>query len=223
MRVRRGRASTPAADRTVTTELVEQVASDGEPALRVWQPHRQVAFGRRDRHRDGYDEARAAASERGYAVTERAVGGHAVAFTGTTVAFVLAEPVADGRQCICDRYERATDPLVAAFEELGVAVEETEPPHSFCPGTHSLSAGGKIAGLAQRVRRDVATVAGVVLVSDHDAVADVLAPIYCALEIPFDPETVGSIARAGGESDPDAVCDAIEHALAASVEGRRET
>lgn len=223
MRVRRGRAKTPATDRTVTEELVDGVASDGEPALRVWQPHRQVAFSRRDRHRDGYDEARAAASERGYTITERSVGGHAVAFTGTTVAFVLAEPVTDSRQCICDRYDRATAPLVTAFENLGLSVSETEPDNAFCPGTHSLSATGKIAGLAQRVRREVATVAGVVIVRDHGAVANVLDPVYHALGIPFDPGTVGSIARAGGKSDPEAVCDAIENALVARVEGRRET
>lgn len=216
MYVRRERAETPSADRTVTQGLVERVAEKGEPALRVWQPHRHVAFGRRDRHREGFEHARRVALERDYAVAERSVGGHAVAFTGTTVAFVLAEPVDDSRQCICDRYDRATRPLVTACEDLGVAVTESEPDRSFCPGTHSLSAEGKIAGLAQRVRRDVATVAGIVVVRDHTEIGDVLAPVYRALGVPFDPSTVGSIARAGGESDPETVLNAIESALVTS-------
>lgn len=217
MEVRRGRAETPPADHAVTREMVERVASGGDPVLRVWQPHQQVAFGRRDRHCEGFEAARRSALDRGYAVTDRTVGGRAVAFTGTTAAFILAEPVDDGRQCICDRYDRATEPLVAACEELGVAVTESEPDCSFCPGTHSLSAGGKIAGLAQRVRRDVATVAGVVVLRDHGEIGDVLAPVYRALGVPFDPDTVGSIARAGGESDPATALDALESALVASV------
>jgi len=41
----------------------------------------------------------------------------------------------------------------------------------------------------------------------------VLDPVYDALGVAFDPETVGSVAAAGGESDPDAVVAAVEAAL----------
>ena len=80
----------------------------------------------------------------------------------------------------------------------------------------------KLAGLAQRVRTDVAVVAGVLLVRDHDEIAGVLAPVYEALAVPFDPESVGGVALAGGESDPERVVAAVERALvgnrAATVE-----
>ncbi|WP_276273548.1 lipoyl protein ligase domain-containing protein [Haloarcula litorea] len=213
MRLLRGRASDHERDYARTRELVDRVAAEGVPALRVWTPHRQVAFGRRDRRADGYDDARAAAAERGYAVLERSVGGRAVAYTGSTVAFALAEPVDDGRDSIDARYDRVAAAVEAALADCGVDAREGEPPESFCPGTHSLRAGGKVAGLAQRVRQDAALTAGIVLVRDHDAVGAVLAPVYDALGVQFDPATVGSVARAGGPDDPEHVVDALERAL----------
>ncbi len=93
-------------------------------------------------------------------------------------------------------------------------MDEGEPPDSFCPGTHSLQATGKIAGLAQRVRRGVAVTAGVVVVSDHERIADVLEPVYDALGVPFDPNSVGSVASAGGPDDSQRVGDAIVEAFA---------
>ena len=212
MRVLRGRASTVSADRETTREFVDRTAETGEAGLRVWQPPRKVAFGRRDGNRAGYERARTHATRRGYTPVERSVGGHAVAFTGTTVAFALAEPVDDARLGINERYERTTSLLDSALAELGVETEQGEPEGAFCPGTHSLSATGKVAGLAQRVRTDVAVVSGVVVVRDHEAIADLLDPVYDALGVPFERDAVGSIARAGGEATPGVVVDTlVEH------------
>lgn len=227
MRVLRGRAATPAADRQVTADLVEQTADTGESVVRVWQPHRQVAFGRRDRNRDGYEQARTIAADHGFKTTERAVGGHAVAFTGTTISFVRTETVDESRTGIGERYDAAISDLTAAFAALGIEVSEGEPDGAFCPGSHSLSTRGKIVGLAQRVKRDVATVGGIVVVADHDTVADVLEPVYGALGIPFERSAVGSVARAGGTADPESVVRTLETKLAGSdsdsVEQVRET
>jgi len=214
MRVLRGRAETIDADNERTAALVEQATETGEPALRVWTPHRQVAFGRRDARSDGYDRARSCAERHGYPVIEREVGGRAVAFTGSTIAVVQAMPDAE-RTAIQSRYERASDRLRDALASLGVDAREGEPDRSFCPGTHSLQAGGKLAGLAQRVRQSVALTSAVVLVRDHDAIAEVLAPVYDELGVPFDPDTVGSVAGAGGPAAPDRVCDALVDAFSA--------
>jgi lipoate-protein ligase A len=73
--------------------------------------------------------------------------------------------------------------------------------------------GGKLAGVAQRVRRGVALTAAVVVVREREAVADVLDPVYDALAVPFDPATVGSVRAAGGPPDPDRVARALEDAL----------
>jgi octanoyl-[GcvH]:protein N-octanoyltransferase len=227
MRVLRGRAETPERDGEVTKELIAQTAETGERGLRVWRPHRQIAFGRRDSNRDGYDRARRIVAESDFASVDRTVGGHAVAFTGNTLAFASAEPVDDARTGIQERYDEATATLERAFGDLGVDVDEGEPDGSFCPGTHSLSATGKIAGLAQRVHRDAAVVSGIVVVCDHEQIATTLEPLYDALDIEFEPHSVGSITRAGGPSSPDRVARRIEDALAGAaspaIEQVRET
>jgi len=209
MRLLRGRASDYERDAARTREMVAR--ADAEPALRVWRPHRQVAFGRRDRRAAGYDRARQAATERGYAVLEREVGGRAVAYTGSTVAFALAEPTATDHEGIGERYDRVTGATRRALATVGVDASEGEPPDSFCPGTHSLQADGKLVGIAQRVRQDVALTAGLVVVRDHDTAAAVLSPVYDALGVSFDPDSVGSVARAGGTGD--GLLDALETEL----------
>lgn len=218
MRVLRGRAADVEADREATRDLVEQVAETDEPAVRVWSPHRQVSFGGRDARSGGYDRAREAAREHGFTPVERRVGGRAVAYTGTTLAVALVEPTARERTGIGPRYDRALTALRSALRELDVDAEEGEPERSFCPGSHSLSVDGrKVVGLAQRVGSGTATVGGQVVVRDHAAIAGVLMPVYDALGVPFDPETVGSVARAGGGDDVDRVRDTVERAL---VDGR---
>ncbi|ELZ23360.1 Lipoate-protein ligase A-like protein [Haloterrigena salina JCM 13891] len=225
MRVFRGRAATIETDREVSRRLLS-TAADGEPAVRVWTPHRQVAFGRRDRRLEGYDRACERARARGFPPVERDVGGRAVAYDGeTALAFARAEPVADFRRGTDDRYERATAAVEDALRSLEGRLDPVrgEPDDSFCPGTHSLSlaAGGeggtenhrKVAGIAQRIRQDAAVVAGIVLVANRDRLAAVLEDVYGALEVPFDPDTVGSVASAGGRSDPAVVRAAVEDAL----------
>jgi len=213
MRVLRGRCEDHVADHERTQRLADEVADSRDPALRVWRPHRQVAFGRRDARSVGYDRAREIATERGYAVLERSVGGRAVAYTGSTVAVALATPVDGDRSGIQRRYDDASDRLRSALERLGVDATPGEPPESFCPGSHSLQAAGKLVGIAQRVRQRVAVVAAVVIVDDHDAVAAVLEPVYEALGVPFDPDSVGSLARAGDTTDAEAVIEALTGAF----------
>ena len=214
MRVLRGRAGSVEEDRAVTGTLAADVEASGEPTVRAWTPHRQVAFGRRDARSDGYERAKRAAEERGFPTYERGVGGRAVAYTGNTVAFVRVEPVEDLRRGTDERYDRAVADLRGALRSLGVEAWEGEPPDAFCPGAHSLSTdSGKVVGVAQRVRQGAAAVAGIVLVRDHEEIADVLEPVYEALGVPFDPGTVGSVAAAGGPADSEAVARAVESAL----------
>lgn len=221
MRVFDGRAEDIETDRARTREMLEHTEETGEAAVRVWTPHRQVAFGRRDAHAEGYEAAKRAAESRDYPTVERRVGGRAVAYTGDTVAFARTEPV-DGdeeRTGIQQRYARATTDLQVALHRLGVRARPGEPPDSFCPGSHSLQSVGKLVGIAQRVTSDAALVAGIVIVRDHAAISTVLDPVYTALDVPFDPESVGSVARADGEGTPEAVIEAVGAAL---VEGGRE-
>jgi lipoate-protein ligase A len=214
MRVLRGRATDPVADRERSAAMLDRTAETGEPAVRVWTPHRQVAFGRRDARTGGYAAAAEAARERGFQPLERSGGGRAVAYTGTTtVAFARVEPVANVREGLEDRYDALTNAVQRACWRLEVPAQRGEPADSFCPGQHSLKASGKVAGLAQRVTADAALVSGVLVVADHDEIAGVLEPVYDALGVPFDPDSVGSLARAGGRSDVDDVCRTLEAVL----------
>lgn len=215
MRVLRGRGEDVVADRAASERMVDAVAESREPAVRVWRPHRQVAFGRRDVRSDGYEAAANAARGQGFEPVERSVGGRAVAYTGRTVAFARAEPIDDVRRGLQGRYAAATAEVRRALADLGVEATPGEPPGAFCPGQHSLSNTGKVAGLAQRVRTDAAVVGGVVVVADHAEIAAVLEPVYDALDVAFDPDAVGSVARAGGRGDPEAVVSALVEHLAA--------
>ena len=212
--VYRGRAATVDADREASMALFDHAAG-GERAVRVWRPHRQVAFGRRDRNREGYEASKRAASDRGFPPVERRVGGRAVAYDGeTTLAFARAEPVTDVRTGIQERYDAVTVALERALADLGVAVERGEPADSFCPGSHSLrlAGGGKVAGIAQRVTADGAVVAGILMVDDRESLAEVLAAVYDALGVSLDPAAVGGLADAVDDS-PSTIRDAVEEAL----------
>lgn len=212
MRVIRGRAKTPETDRDASRRTLEWVAEHGEPAIRAWQPPRHVAFGRRDTNEPGYEAARDRARSHNYPPVERNVGGRAVAYTGTTVAFARYEPVEDSRRGIDDRYEALMGDVESALREVGLDPERGEPPNSFCPGDYSLQQDGKLAGLAQRVTADAAIVSGILVLDDHEEFATVIADVYDALDVPFDPDSVGSVEKAGG--DTDAVLPALETALA---------
>lgn len=204
-----GRAGSIEADYRVTADALERAGRTGRRLLRVWRPHRQLAFGPRDTNADGYERARRAALADGFQPVERTVGGRAVAYTGSTVAFARCQPVEDLRRGFDERYDHAVETVQAALNGVGVDAVRGEPPQAFCPGDHSLQADGKLVGVAQRVTRTAALVSGIVVVRDHDEIAHVLDAVYDHLDVPFAPETVGSVARAGGPSDPDAVVRAL--------------
>lgn len=198
MRVVRGRADTMEADREETRNLMDWTGETGQVGIRVWAPGKHVAFGRRDAGREGYEGAVAAAERLGYPTVEREVGGRAVAYTDSTLAFVRTEPIEDVREGLHSRYERVTGAVQKALWRSGVPAQRGEPDDSFCPGSHSLQYKGKIVGVAQRVRQDAAMISGVCIVSDAREIAAVLDVVYPTLGIPFDPRTVGSVEQAGG-------------------------
>ena len=216
MHLFRGRATDPVQDRELTAQLLES-AESGVPGVRVWAPPRQVAFGRRDSRNAGYEHARRAAERAGFVPVERSVGGRAVAYSGETLAFAVAMPRDEHRGSIDDRYTTVGRVVRRALRDLGAAVDAGEPPESFCPGDHSVrvNEGGKLIGLAQRVRADAALVAGCLVptVADSTALSRVLTPTYDALAVDFDPTSVGSVEAAGGPADTTHIGRAVEFAL----------
>lgn len=208
-----GDGSSIEANRRAVHGVYELATSTGESVVWVWIPRRQVAFGPRDVRHPGYADAADAADQMGYRPVHRSVGGHPVAHTGSTLAFVRVTPIDDPRRGLQRRYDDAIEAIARAMSDLGVDVDFGEPPGAFCPGDHSLSAGGKIVGLAQRVTSEIAATSGIAIISGESTVAEVLTPVYDALELPFDPSSVGSLEAAGGPDDLDIAARAVARAL----------
>jgi octanoyl-[GcvH]:protein N-octanoyltransferase len=84
-------------------------------------------------------------------------------------------------------------------------------PGEYCPGAHSVNAGGraKLAGIGQRVVRGAAHVGGVVVVGGSRRAREVLVPVYRELGFALDPERVGSLEDELGPVAPEAVIAAL--------------
>ena len=85
--------------------------------------------------------------------------------------------------------------ITGALRGLGVDARVGEVPGEYCPGAYSVNARGaaKLAGIGQRMIRGGAHLGGVVVASGGGEIADVLRPVYRALELDWDPATSGSV------------------------------
>lgn len=185
--------------------IFDQVASGARPAtVSITPSTRHVGVTRRDTFRPGFRDAVDAAAEMGYPVLVRSSGGGATAADLGTFGFSIIRPADDtevGRG-IRERYDEAANLVLGAFSRLGVAAEVGEVRDEFCPGDHSIRVGDgdggmKIVGIAQRITRRATSVGGIVLVEGEQELSLVLERVYGAMHLPFRPETVGSLRRAG--------------------------
>jgi lipoate-protein ligase A len=111
--------------------------------------------------------------------------------------------------------------ITGALRGLGVDARVGEVPGEYCPGAYSVNARGaaKLAGIGQRMIRGGAHLGGVVVASGGREIADVLRPVYRALELDWDPATAGSVTdELGREVTP----DEVEEAVIAELEKRYE-
>jgi octanoyl-[GcvH]:protein N-octanoyltransferase len=201
-----------------------QRASDGDvpETFQIGVPGRVVAFGRRDRLEPGYRDAIAAAHAAGFATVERIAGGRAAAFTEFTLSFTWTIPDPDPRLGIRARFVTLADLMVRAFARLGVDAAVGEVPGEYCPGEFSVHHGGrlKLMGVGQRLARRAAHVGGVVVVDRADLVRRALTGVYAALDLPWDPETTGSLAAVNPAVTVEATHRAVLDELAELAEVR---
>ncbi len=189
----------PAFDTAVSHALLRRAATGtvGQ-TLRLHQPGSIVAFGRRDVVSAGYVRAVETSRSAGYEAIERLAGGRAAVFHSGTIAFSWTIPSAKPREMITERFERLTATLVAAFRSLGADARIGEVPGEYCPGAYSINVSGrhKVMGTGQRIIGRAAHVGGVIVVNGGDRIAEVLVPVYEALDLPWDPATSGDLAGA---------------------------
>jgi octanoyl-[GcvH]:protein N-octanoyltransferase len=188
--------------------IFDQVASGTRPAtVSITPSTRHVGVTRRDTFRPGFPDAVEAAGKLDYPVLVRSSGGGATAADLGTFGFSIIRPT-DERESgrgIRDRYDEAASFVLAAFSRLGVKAEVGEVRDEFCPGDHSIRVGDgengmKVVGIAQRITRRATSVGGIVLVEGERELARVLGLVYGAMHLPFRPESVGSLRRAGYEA-----------------------
>ncbi len=186
-----------AAELSVTHALLRQ-ASAGvlDEVVRVYSPHRSaVVFGRRDTRLPGFPAAVAAARNAGFETAVRVTGGRAVAYTPRAVVLdhVRHDPRAvDGMD---ERFESFGRRLSELLGQHAVDARVGPVPGEYCPGQHSVNARGqvKLVGTAQRVVRHAWLFSALVVVDDLEVIRPVLAEVYGHLDLPFLPESVGSV------------------------------
>jgi octanoyl-[GcvH]:protein N-octanoyltransferase len=212
----------PELSTAVSQTILRRVAA-GElpPTIRIHRPGRQLAFGRQDLASPGYQAAAEAARAAGFAAVERLAGGRAAVFHEGTIAIARAYADPQPPKRTYTRFEEMAEVIVAALRGLGVDALVGEVPGEYCPGAYSVNARGaaKLAGIGQRMIRGGAHMGGVVVASGGRQIAEVLVPVYAALELEWDPSTSGSVSEElGREVD----AGELEEALIAELGDRYE-
>jgi len=202
----------PALDTAVSRALLEAVASGERPeTLRLYRPDDVLAFSGLDATSAGFAQAVEAARAAGFAPALRLAGGRAAVFHSETLAFAWAMPVPELRAGIQERFDAVAAIVAAGLARLGVDARVGEVPGEYCPGSHSVNARGrvKLMGVGQRVVRGAAHVGGVIVVGGSARVRAVLAPVYAAMGLAFDPATAGAVEDEARGATRDQVAEAL--------------
>jgi lipoate-protein ligase A len=188
----------PALDVALPHALIGLVASgQRQPVIRCYRPAATVAFGRRDRFLPGFAAAAAAARRQGFAPVVRGAGGRAAAYDGGCLIFDEIMPAADSIAGIHERFAGEARRQADALRRLGVDARVGEVPGEYCPGEFSVNARGrvKLIGAAQRIVRGAWLLSSVVVVHGADRIRGVLQAVYGALELEWDPASVGDVSN----------------------------
>lgn len=165
--------------------------------LRLYRPSAVVAFGRQDRASSGFSKAVLAAKTHGFGTVLRLAGGRAAVFHEETIAFARAIPDSDPTSRTFARFKETAALLASALGSLGVDARVGAVPLEYCPGDYSVNARGekKLAGIGQRLISKAAHVGGVIVVRESERIREVLVDVYEALELAWNPETVGAVSE----------------------------
>jgi len=187
----------PELDMELTGTLLSTVArGDAPDTIRVFRPGPTVAFGRLDRARPGFEDARVVAARHGRTPVLRWGGGHAAAYDSECVIVeVLVRHDRGGISGLQTRFLAMAETIQRVFDGLDVPLELGELPGEYCPGRYSLHipAGPKVAGVAQRVLARASLTTAVVVVGGGEELRTVIRDVYAALDLPLDVATAGAV------------------------------
>jgi lipoate-protein ligase A len=217
--VRHEGSGSGALDVATAHALLQRVsAGEAPPTLRLYRPGATVAFGRLDALRPGFAAAARAAREHGFEPVLRAPGGQASAYQRESVVLDLVMGDADAITGVQTRFAELAAVLAGALRSLGVDARVGAVPGEYCPGAHSVNAGGrtKLVGTAQRIVKGGWLFSASVVVRDPAPVRAVLEAVYDRLEVAWEPATVGAVA----DSVPRAGRAAVEEAFVRAIAER---
>lgn len=183
-------------DTAVSRALLERVSAGLEPeTLRLYRPVSAVAFGPADTVSSGYATACEAARQAGFDAIERLAGGRAAVFHEETIAFAWVIPDGTPRAHVHERFEVLSEIVAGALGRLGIDARVGPVPGEYCCGDFSVNARGrhKLMGVGQRLVSNAGYIGGVVVVGDSERLREVLVAVYQALDLDWDPTTVGSV------------------------------
>jgi len=192
----------PMLDSALGPALLQAVARAGSPeTLRVYRPRPTLAFSGRDCAAPGIGAAADAAVAAGFVPVRRGPGGRAAAYHAGALCLdhvgvdVSGAPGTFGPQQIRPRFIEFGELLTGGLRAVGVDAKLGPVPGEYCPGEFSINdgRGHKLVGTAQRLVRGGWLFGTVILVTDPEPVRDVLIPVYRALELDWDPQTVGAV------------------------------
>lgn len=200
-----------------TIDRLRRVASGVEESvLRFSRPEPVVGFGRRDELNPGFDDARQACVDHGFATSVRKVGGRAAAYHRDCL--IIDHLVADDDATSGNkrRYREFGRLYADSLRDLGVHADMGEIPLEYCPGEYSVHGvvGGehriKLVGTAQRVVAGGWWFSAGIVVRRPEPLRAVLTEVYELLGLPLDPSTVGSVDQSVLEVRCEDVEDAVQ-------------
>jgi lipoate-protein ligase A len=167
------------------------------PLLRHYRPAPTLAFGRRDTFLPGFTQAASAARRHGFEPVVRAAGGRAAAYHADCLILDEIMPAAGWIGAVQERFAEEAGRQAKALRGLGIDARVGEVPGEYCPGQFSVNARGrvKLIGAAQRIVQGAWLLSSVVVVRDAEPLRAVLEEVYAALELAWEPATVGGVAN----------------------------
>lgn len=222
-----GGVAAPEAEELAVAHALLRRAGEGEidEALRIYVPTGPVVvFGRRDTRLPGFHAAVAAARAAGFDTAVRAVGGRAAAYTEKAVVVDHVRAEAQSPTGMDVRFEEFGRRFATLLGELGVDARVGPVPGEFCPGAHSVNARDrvKLVGTAQRVLPRAWLFSSLVVVGDRERVRTVLTAVYRHLDLPFAPDSVGSLNSEVDTLTPDRVVHGLRRAWGVDMRGTTE-
>lgn len=171
-------------------------AADGPPTLLLSRCAPTAAFSRRDLLLPGHAAAEDAVRGHGFVPVVRPVGGHLAGYDEGSLVVHLWGAHPDPRTGLQERFRLVGHALAEALRDLGVDDPRVGPvPGEYCDGAWSVNVAGraKVAGTGQRIFKRSYLFCAVLTVARPEPLRAMLTDAYDALDLPFDPATVGAV------------------------------